>query len=199
MVVDHRLTLGEFSSAHFKVPCCELFTGILFSIIFSSYCYGFSFNSLNVISLNVRGIRDITKRKAIFLFCRRTEADLILLQETHSCESDTKFWRTQWGNTAYFSHGSNHSAGVLIFLHKLKGDILETVLSDDGRWIILVIKQDNAIFIVCNLYGYNSHASNKIFFNEIIVKLKELHKKYHGSHIILGGDFNECPDDTIDR
>lgn len=43
------------------------------------------FNSLSIISLNTRGLRDLTKRKALFLFCRRTNADLILLQETHSC------------------------------------------------------------------------------------------------------------------
>lgn len=159
----------------------------------------FKFNSLNVMSLNVRGIRDITKRKVIFLLCRRTEADLILLQETHSCESDTKFWKIQWGNVVHFSHGTNHSAGILIFLHKFKGDVLETVPSDNGRWIAIIIKQDNAIFIVCNIYGFNSHASNKFFFNETITKLTELQQKYNGSHIILCGDFNECPDDMLDR
>lgn len=41
------------------------------------------FNSLNVMSLNVSGIRDTTERKAIFLLCKKSEADLILLQETH--------------------------------------------------------------------------------------------------------------------
>lgn len=110
----------------------------------------FTFKSLNVMSINVRGIRDITKRKAVFL-CKRTEADLILLQETHSGESDTKFWKTEWGNLAHFGHGTNHSAGVLILLHKFKGEILESIPSNDGRWITLVIKQDNAIFIVCNM------------------------------------------------
>lgn len=43
--------------------------------------------------------------------------------------------------------------------------------SSDGRWVALIIKQDNAIFIVCNIYGFNSHASNKILFNEVTSKL----------------------------
>lgn len=118
------------------------------------------------------------------------ESDLILLQETHSCELDTKFWKSQWGNTVYFSHGTNHSAGVLILLHKIKGDILETVPSENGRCITLIIKQDNATFIVCNLYGFNSHVSNKILLNQIILKLKELLNKYQSSTINLCGDFN---------
>ncbi len=71
--------------------------------------------------------------------------------------------------------------------------------SDNGRWITLIIKQDNAIFVICNIYGFNSHASNKSLFTEKVSNLKELQKKYQGSYIILWGDFNECPDDSIDR
>jgi len=73
-------------------------------------------NSLTVMSLNTRGIRDSVKRKAVFLFCKKSGADLILLQETHSCESDIKFWKGQWGNEIYCCHGTNHSAGVSIFI-----------------------------------------------------------------------------------
>lgn len=74
----------------------------------------FKFNSFSVIYLNVRGLRDAVKRKAVFfLFCKSSESDIILLQETHSCEMDVKFWRNQWGNIIYCSHhGSSHSAGV---------------------------------------------------------------------------------------
>lgn len=63
----------------------------------------------------------ILREKLFFLSCKRSEADLILLQETHSSDSDTKFWKSQWGNAGHFSHGTNHSAGVLIFQHKFKG------------------------------------------------------------------------------
>ena len=100
-------------------------------------------------------MRDTVKRKALFLFCKRSEADIVMLQETHSFELDVKFWRSQWGNTIHYSHGSNNSAGVAILLHKFKGEVLETVKSSEGRWVMIVIKQDNGIFIVCNVYGYN--------------------------------------------
>ena len=113
------------------------------------------FKSLSILSLNVRGMRDTVKRKALFLFCKRSEADIVMLQETHSFELDVKFWRSQWGNTIHYSHGSNNSAGVAILLHKFKGEVLETVKSSEGRWVMIVIKQDNGIFIVCNVYGYN--------------------------------------------
>lgn len=103
---------------------------------------------LKCLSLNVRGLRDNVKRKAIFMFCRRKNVDLIL---THSVESDTKFWKSQ----CYFSHGTNHSAGVATLLIKPKGDMVESAIAEDDRWIILVHKMDCMYFIVCDVYGYN--------------------------------------------
>lgn len=105
------------------------------------------FDSLCCVSLNVRGIRESVKRKALFLFCKRSEADFIMLQETHSLEEDGKFWKVQWGNNIYYSHGSNHSAGVAILIHKFKGDVLEVIHSVEGRWILVVAKHDDTTTI----------------------------------------------------
>lgn len=88
------------------------------------------------------------KGKQFFLFCKSSDADLIFLQETHSDAADLKFWKTQWGNTIFASHGSSHSAGVLTLIHKFKGDILKVVESNDGRWITTVIKQDNSFYAI---------------------------------------------------
>ncbi len=85
---------------------------------------------------------------------------------------DEHFWKAQWGNAVFYSHGSNHSAGVAILIHKFKGDILKVVGSDDGRWILTLIKLDNYFFILCNIYGYNFHPSNKQLFSHITVKIK---------------------------
>jgi len=126
----------------------------------------FNFGRLDVISLNVRGLRDIVKRKALFLFIKQREAQVILFQETHSCDTDLKFWKSQWGDTALFCHGTNHSAGVAIFLNKLKGDIVETIYSGEGRWIIVILNIDNVKFIICNVYGYNSISLNSCMFKK---------------------------------
>lgn len=56
----------------------------------------------------------------------------------------------KWGDMVYFSHGSNNSAGVLILIHTFKGDIVNSMSSPEGRWVILTVKLDNAIFIICN-------------------------------------------------
>ncbi len=38
-----------------------------------------------------------------------------------------------------------------------------------------------------------------MFFSHINIKIKELLLDYIDSRIILGGDFNECMDDVLDR
>lgn len=65
--------------------------------------------------------------------------------------------------------------------------------SDEGRWLIIILKQDNTTFIVCNAYGY------KTLFSHITSKLNELLDKYSESFVVTCGDFNECVDDVKDR
>ena len=142
----------------------------------------FSFKALNLCSINVRGLRDNTKRKAVFLFCRSCCTDIVFLQETHSDIDDEKFWKSQWGDGIYFSHGSNYSAGVAILLNRCNGDILESTVSKEGRWIILVLKMDNSLFIICNVYGPNRTAQAKHMFSELSLKLDTLKEKYHFYH-----------------
>ncbi len=66
---------------------------------------------------------------------------------------DENFWKTQWGNAVFYSHGSNHSAGVAILIHTFKGDILKVVGSDDGRWILTLIKLDNYFSFYATFMG----------------------------------------------
>ncbi len=37
---------------------------------------------------------------------------------SHSNDKDVNFWKSQWGSEIWFSHGSEHSAGIYIFKQK---------------------------------------------------------------------------------
>ena len=94
---------------------------------------------LSVFSINARGIRDQLKRKALFLYCKGKNADFCLIQETHACSSDAKFWKSQWGKEIRLSFGSKRTAGVAILQDRFTGQILEFEKDDCGKWILLVI------------------------------------------------------------
>ncbi len=118
--------------------------------------------SLSCFSLNVRGIRDITKRKALFLFCKAQKKDVYFLQETHSGQRDETFWRNQRGGKALFCHSSNHSGGIMtLFDCGFNGSIIESHFSSEGRWMLIVIKKDGMLFILANIYGYSRTTQNK--------------------------------------
>ncbi len=120
---------------------------------------------------NVREIRDLSKRKALFLFCMSQKREIYFFQETHSSFKDETFWRNQWGGNILFCHGTNHSAGVLIlFDRNFSGSILQSFSSSEGRWIIVVILLGDFLFILANVYGFNNHTQNSSFFMIFFLK-----------------------------
>lgn len=75
-----------------------------------------------------------------------------------------------WGDQVYFSHGTHHSAGVAFLFNKFTGDILETFGSDDGKWIVIVARLDNSLFLICNTLGYNGIAQAKALSSQLCSK-----------------------------
>lgn len=156
-------------------------------------------SELSLISINARGLRDLTKRKSFFLFCKGKNANLIFLQETHSKQEDTIFWSKQWGDETYFCHGSSRSAGVAILLKNFQGQIISSKMDENGHWLFLTVCLDNVIFILLNIYGYNNQTQNKLFLEEITLNLDHLKSFYSTNNIIIGGDLNLVHDEFFDK
>uniref|UniRef100_W5LWT0 Uncharacterized protein n=1 Tax=Lepisosteus oculatus TaxID=7918 RepID=W5LWT0_LEPOC len=155
--------------------------------------------SLSLCSINVRGIRDLTKRKAIFLYCKRFNADFYFLQETHACSSDLKFWKSQWGSDVWLSFGSNHSAGVAILKGTFKGKIISSRVHHLGRWIILVVALNGKMFLLGNIYAFNNKQYSRDLFLEVEEVVNKVKAKFQDFDIILGGDFHTVFDVKLDR
>ena len=66
--------------------------------------------------------------------------------------NDASFWKTQWGNDLWFSHGSERSAGVTILKNNLNGAILHSESDPNGHYIILILNVDNNIILLANLF-----------------------------------------------
>ena len=97
----------------------------------------------------MRGIRDKTKREAIFDH-HRTTCDMLILQETHSTSEDEVFWTNEWGNKIFFSHGTNKAKGVMILLNSNLFEKIQNIKADpNGRYVIVdVTCQGKKISIV---------------------------------------------------
>ena len=121
-----------FSSCYFNV-CLALFRSrFAFRVMFDcfrllfSYCFVFlqlissdmGHQNINfkLLSLNARGIRSSDKRKSMFNWLLKSSADICFLQETYSTPEVESEWKKQWKGETFFSHGTNHSRGVLILV-----------------------------------------------------------------------------------
>ena len=145
-----------------------------------------------VLSLNVRGLRDSKKRQQLFRWLKKHNKgsnSIVFLQETHSDESDVVEWENEWSSKIIMSHGTRNSRGVAILLPiDFNFTITETYASDDGRKIILVIKKEDTEFCLINIYSPTQNLENEQleFFNNLERNIIEhIDKK-----ILIGGDFN---------
>ena len=73
--------------------------------------------SFKLISLNVKGISNFKKR-TIFTWSRKRNADITFLQETHSTAESIVQWKNEWGGELIACHGSSNSRGVAILIKK---------------------------------------------------------------------------------
>lgn len=155
--------------------------------------------SITIFSVNARGIRDLLKRKALFLFCKSKKADFCFIQETHACKEDVSFWKSQWGCDIWFSFGaSNRSAGVAILKDKFLGKTITQKSDDNGRWVILLVEINQVQFIIVNIYATNNK-KNGLIFQYIKGHINNLQLKSPSAEVIWGGDFNTIFDGQQDR
>ena len=146
-------------------------------------------NNLNLkcLSLNVRGLNKTVKRRLVFRWLHKQKQQFIFVQECHCTNLCTSPWRNEWGGNVFFSHGTNHSKGVMSLINPSLECKIERVISDkNGRFIILKLLLDQQYIALVNIYAPNDANQQKTFFS----KLNQLLQEFAQENTIIGGDFN---------
>ena len=118
-------------------------------------------------SLNVRGISNFRKRRAIFTWCRKQKAALIFLQETHSTKAGEYKWTKEWGSEIIFSHGSSNARGVAVLIKRgldIAIVVEQELLNSNGRSTVLKTLIKDKRYLVANIYGPNKNAEAAVRF-----------------------------------
>ncbi len=152
--------------------------------------------SLNLYSLNCRGLRLTKKRLAIFRFLKQKANAIILLQETHSVITDEALWKKEWGGEIIFSHGKYNSKGVAILIPNNVDLTIEKTSSDEhGRYLLVKMHINENFFTIINLYAPTKDKPTEQLnvFNSILPLIDQ-----SDINTIIGGDFNTCLN-TIDK
>ena len=108
-------------------------------------------SNLKMLSLNVSGLRNAGKRKAIFSYLKNQKASIFCLQETFSKKDDEKIWTSEWGGKILFSHGTEHARGVCVMVNSNSLFQVECVeIDQEDRFIVAKLDEDHSIV---NIYA----------------------------------------------
>lgn len=131
----------------------------------------------DMISLNVRGIRDFKKCTKMFHWINKHAGNkgISFLQETHSTKEIENEWKQRFCGEIFFSHGTAKSKGVAILLgNKLDFTIIDQSSDDDGRLIILkCLIQGNECLLI-NSYFPNTEKEQIAFLKTLYGKLESI-------------------------
>ena len=133
------------------------------------------FTDFKLISLNVRGIRSPKKRKALLMWLKERKYDIIFLQETYSTDEVEDIWRTQWQGELFFSHGTNHSCGVMILVRNDLEFNLKTIQVDnEGRYLTMEAEVQSSNFLFVNIYAPIKVQEQCQFFDKLNKTIEDL-------------------------
>lgn len=159
-------------------------------------------DELNILSLNVKGLRDGNKRRELFRWMKRyynADKSFVFLQETHSASMNEKNWIKEWGQEITFSHGKTDARGVcILFPSRNSAFVIEKTWADnDGRIAMVRIKCENESYTLINIYApTKNHPQSQL---DLLAALKHILSENEDSSFIIGGDLNTYLNPILDR
>ena len=153
---------------------------------------------LKLFSFNCRGLGNDIKRRSVFKWLKKQHGGIVLVQETHSTNSIENKWRKEWDGEIFFSHGTSKSRGVMILIPPNLSCVASVVHKDEeGRLLIIDLKSDFGHLVVANTYVQTKDNPPKQI--DFLKSLSQILETYNDSGIMVGGDFNICQNEHIDK
>ena len=149
-----------------------------------------------ILTLNVNGLNNATKRRNIMKYCVSKNCDAFLLQETHCCEENIEKWSTEWQNItrgkSLWNNGTHRERGVAILF---KNNVAVSDITKDkcGRILAATICLEETSIRIINIYGPNDPQQKENFLKSIE------HHARKCDIFILSGDFNMVENPPLDR
>ena len=148
---------------------------------------------LNIVSLNVNGLRNTTKRKTLFRKFKENNFDVICLQESYITDEVTGQWKKEWGGDLVYTVGTARSKGQLVLIRKNLPYNWQVVTANQ-RLIIIKVKTDLGDIIICNAYAPNTDKD----IDSFLMETSSLLNNSGIDRLIVCGDFNTVLDNNRD-
>ena len=153
---------------------------------------------LKLATLNVRGLRNQTKRQFLFSFLEQQNLDIIALQEVHFSSKDIEKWGNEWEGQSFWHRGGTNTAGVaLLFKKNLDCKVEVTDRDFNGSIMCAKITFQDFTFQILNVYGPNQNQNTRRSCNEFYEEAYQMLDPE--TPTVMCGDFNMVENLDLDR
>ena len=150
-------------------------------------------DNISIISMNVQGLGDKSKRKDMINFLKSKKFSICMLQDTHFIPSEEKYIWSLWGYECFFSCHNSQSRGVATFINNtFDCKINELEQDTNGNLLIINCKINEKDITLINLYGQNR--DNPAFYQDIYESMSS----YENNLFIIAGYFNMVLNQDMD-
>ena len=144
--------------------------------------------------MNVRGMGTQLKRQKVFEHLNKLQADIVLLQETHtSTTAHHTLTTSHFPHTFSACYNSRQRGVAILIRNKIQFSCNDTITDPEGRFIIIQISLKNIEFCIANVYGPN--IDDPSFFHNFFSILSA----HSDKTLIVGGDLNIVLNPQIDK
>ena len=149
--------------------------------------------TLNLASLNVRGLRDSNKFTRLLAELKNLCVDVPAVQETHfTCSADCRVLESDFN--VFSAHGSRTSAGVSLLVGRsFDADVDVVFAGDGGELVVADVSVKSFKFRLVPVYSSNIAAERVSFFRRLAPFLDDTKR------LVLMGDWNAILDPKIDK
>ena len=165
--------------------------------------------ALRLLTLNVNGLRDSSKRRALFLALLHGPWDVILLQETHhSSPEEAVAWAQEgagpgmpWVGHHSWAHGTSRSSGVAVLCRPhIVGPVTTDYACPSGTLLRIGFEHRAARYAVVCVYAPSVPQARPAFYSASLPAAlpSPSDLEASGAHLLVAGDFN-CIESAADQ
>ena len=118
-------------------------------------------SSTKIITLNVKEINHVVKRRKLLSMLKKDRVQVALLQETHLTDTEHLKLKRDWVGQIYYSSFNSRSRGAAILIHKCLPFTLDKVVRDtEGRFVIITGFLYGERVLIGSVYAPNTFDSS---------------------------------------
>ena len=151
-------------------------------------------NSYRIGTLNVRGLNNKRKWRAVFGYLRKHKIDIACLQETHIKNDSIREVEGEWKGKVLYKQGTNRSKGLITLIRPTLSENKTEVVKETDWTLIVKVSINNNIHTIVNCYAQNSSTEKIEFLNNLQQDIQAIQT----DSLWVAGDFNIalCPTDN---